>query len=195
MTILETAQSQDPVRYVHHATGTVMVKIAAGDVYVTEVDEQITTVLGSCVAVCLRSAATGRGGANHFMLPGDSAAQPENTRYGIAAIAQLVQRLLEDGSSIGNLEAKIFGGASVIPASTDIGGMNIRCAYEQLARHKVPVIAADVGLRLPRKIIFDPKTGKVQLQRLRMAYRDLVLQRERESLDRLLSNEHKETPG
>ncbi len=36
--------------------------------------EVLSTVLGSCVAACLRDHATGLGGMNHFLLPGDAPA-------------------------------------------------------------------------------------------------------------------------
>ena len=166
-----------------------MVKVAAGDVYVTDADEHITTVLGSCISVCLRSTVTGRGGANHFMLPGHSQSDPHNLRYGITAIGHLVDRVLDGGGSTADLEAKVFGGASVIKASTDIGAMNIGCAYEELGKRRIAIASSDVGLGLPRKIVYDPKTGVVQLMRLRSAYHGLVIERERQHLDRILDKQ------
>jgi chemotaxis protein CheD len=38
----------------------------------------MTTVLGSCIAACLRDPTTGIGGMNHFLLP-DSGGRPTRT--------------------------------------------------------------------------------------------------------------------
>ena len=44
-------------------------KILPGEYYVTNCNEGITTVLGSCVAACIRDKLFGIGGMNYFMLP------------------------------------------------------------------------------------------------------------------------------
>ncbi len=40
-----------------------------GEVYVTGEPTRITTILGSCVSVCLFDARAGVAGLNHFLLP------------------------------------------------------------------------------------------------------------------------------
>ncbi|MCB1632900.1 MAG: hypothetical protein KDI23_13820, partial [Pseudomonadales bacterium] len=49
--------------------GTSMVRILPGEYFVTGDDQAISTVLGSCIAACIRCPALGIGGMNHFMLP------------------------------------------------------------------------------------------------------------------------------
>ena len=44
-------------------------KILPGEAYVTTGEEVIGTVLGSCIAACIRDPALNIGGMNHFMLP------------------------------------------------------------------------------------------------------------------------------
>ena len=44
-------------------------KILPGECYVSEQGEMIVTVLGSCIASCIRDRRLGIGGMNHFMLP------------------------------------------------------------------------------------------------------------------------------
>ena len=47
-----------------------LIRVLPGDYYVTgDPSATIVTVLGSCVAACIRNPATGFGGLNHFMLP------------------------------------------------------------------------------------------------------------------------------
>jgi len=55
-------------------------KILPGEFYVTGHDEQIVTVLGSCIAVCVRDIKSGVGGMNHFMLPSISHEQLESRK-------------------------------------------------------------------------------------------------------------------
>jgi chemotaxis receptor (MCP) glutamine deamidase CheD len=45
------------------------IRINPGGHYVTSGNELLVTVLGSCVAACIRDPVAGVGGMNHFMLP------------------------------------------------------------------------------------------------------------------------------
>ena len=49
--------------------GEIMAKIMPGEYYVTKPPEEVTTLLGSCVAACIRDPDLELGGMNHFMLP------------------------------------------------------------------------------------------------------------------------------
>ena len=44
-------------------------KVLPGEYFVTSKDMLLVTVLGSCVAACIRDQKSGIGGMNHFMLP------------------------------------------------------------------------------------------------------------------------------
>jgi uncharacterized membrane protein len=59
----------ESVRRYRNAAGTATARILPGEYYVTREDEVIDTVLGSCVAACIRNPRFGIGGMNHFMLP------------------------------------------------------------------------------------------------------------------------------
>lgn len=183
------------VRYVHQSSGAQMVKISAGDIYVAKQEEQLTTVLGSCVAVCLRHPRTCIGGMNHFMLPGSPARDANRQtelamfgRYGQSALEALARSVLACGGRAAELEAKVFGGAKVIELTQDIGAANAQAAANWLRAQGIPIAASDVGGEQPRKIVYDPSTGVVQLQRLRSSYRGLVVERERTALDQLLAD-------
>ncbi|XOV83185.1 MAG: chemotaxis protein CheD [bacterium] len=186
----------EPVRYIHQATGATMVKVSAGEIFVTAGEELITTVLGSCVAVCMRNTRSGLGGMNHFMLPGSrsSMAEPNlaNThnspRYGEYAMTSLIGALIDREDEIADLEAKIFGGAHVIELNSEIGRANISFAISYLKEQKIRVAALDVGSDYPRKLIYDPKSGVIRLQRLRSAYRGYVAQNERRNLNNLIAS-------
>ena len=90
-------------------------KILPGEYFVTGRDMVLVTVLGSCVAACIRDRISGIGGMNHFMLP-DSGGDRSNPlvgasmRYGSYAMEILINQLIKLGASRASLEAKVFGG-------------------------------------------------------------------------------------
>ena len=83
-----------------------------GQLVVSVMPAAITTILGSCVAVCLWEPHRGIGGMNHFMLPmaagNGSASSP---RFGPAAMEQLLTQVREAGARPPLLRARIYGGA------------------------------------------------------------------------------------
>ncbi|MGV8776346.1 chemoreceptor glutamine deamidase CheD, partial [Pseudomonas aeruginosa] len=93
------------------------VKLLPGEYFASGEDLVIVTVLGSCVSVCLRDPLNGIAGMNHFMLPerglGGDPASP-SARYGSHAMELLINRMLALGASRERLQAKVFGGGSVL---------------------------------------------------------------------------------
>jgi chemotaxis protein CheD len=135
-----------------------------GQLFVAERPTVITTILGSCVAVCLWDPHKGIGGMNHFMLPmhaGGSAASP---RFGNVAMEQLVTKLRDAGARLPNLRARVFGGACMFKAmqSPDhLGSKNSMLALEDLARRGIEIAQAEVGGTRGRKLVFYSDTGAV----------------------------------
>ena len=56
-------------RYYDPHMKSVAAKILPGECYVSNRGEMVVTVLGSCIAACIRDKTLGVGGMNHFMLP------------------------------------------------------------------------------------------------------------------------------
>jgi chemotaxis protein CheD len=107
----------------------------------------IRTVLGSCVAVCLVDRHCRAVGMNHYVLPGGPDG-PFNYRYGSAATEELIQRMIWLGCAMGDLRAKVFGGAAVLPfgvAEDTVGTKNVAIALELLRRRSIPVVARRTG--------------------------------------------------
>lgn len=124
----------------------------------------VSTILGSCVAVCLFDKVLEVGGINHYMLPlwnGQGLASP---KYGNIAIDKLLERMEAMGCRRVNLVAKVFGGGEVIDTSThfQIGARNIDQAFAQLRELGIPVVAKSVGGQNGRKIEYDTETGAVR---------------------------------
>lgn len=159
-------------------------KILPGEYYVTTQDELITTVLGSCVSACIRDPAMRIGGMNHFMLPSGSADSRdvinEATRYGNFAMEKLINDVLKNGGRRDKLEIKLFGGGNVLKnmGATDIGGRNIQFVREYLKTEGFKIVAEDLGDIYPRKVIYDPISGRVQMKKLRKLHNDTITRRE-----------------
>jgi chemotaxis protein CheD len=123
--------------------------------------DEIDTVLGSCIAVCLYDTKLKIGGMNHYMLPlwnGEGLASP---KYGNIAINKLVEKMMKMGSSRQNLIAKVFGGANQINSSTNVGERNAQIAREQLATLGIRLVLENTGGTIGRKIKFNTCTGVV----------------------------------
>lgn len=120
-------------RYWDHKRQAFSAKLLPGEYYVTGSEEIITTVLGSCVAACVRDKALRIGGMNHFMLPicthigvWENTHNNLATRYGSVAMEHLINTIMKRGGKRKNLEVKLFGGGSVLNTLMDIGDRNIQ---------------------------------------------------------------------
>ena len=125
----------------------------------------LTTILGSCVAACIRDPVVGIGGMNHFLLPGEegpSAVGGEGLRYGVQSMELLVNALLRRGARRERLEVKLFGGARLIDGLTDVGSQNAIFA-ERFVRDE-GLVHAGGSLRgdRARRIQFWPVSGRAR---------------------------------
>lgn len=141
--------------------------IHVGEIHVDVGSVAISTVLGSCVAVCLYDKKLGIGGMNHYLLPFWNGNGLQSPKFGNISIPKLIEAMLDMGANFKTMEAKIFGGASMnIPVSQNmmIGEKNILVAKEILKEYKIAIVASDVGGENGRKIQFNLEHGKVLLK-------------------------------
>ncbi len=135
----------------------------------------VTTVLGSCVSVCLWDPVNRIGGINHYMLPfwnGHGLATP---RYGSIAIEKLLEKMFELGCKKENLIAKVFGGAKVLNTKSnylDIGNNNINIAKSILAQKNIQILSNSTGGEQGRKLKFYTESGVVLMKFLNKSYSD-----------------------
>lgn len=166
-------------------------KLLPGEFYATGRDMVLVTVLGSCVAACIRDRVSGIGGMNHFMLPdsGHDQSNPisSSARYGTYAMEMLINQITKLGAKRPNLEAKVFGGGNVLRGFTvaNVGERNSRFALDYLATEKIKVVAQDLLDVYPRKVYFFPATGKVMVKKLIRNHNETVAEREKEYSSRL----------
>ncbi len=149
----------------HHVT------IHIGGVYASREPAVIRTVLGSCIAACLRDPTTGVGGMNHFMLPAPPNGDGEGdlTRFGVHAMELLIGEIQKLGGERERLQAKVFGGGHVLDIAESDDGVpqqNIRFIFQFLRTEGIPLMAHDLGGRGARHIQFDTGSGTVRLKRL-----------------------------
>jgi chemotaxis protein CheD len=145
------------------------VYLQPGQIHVAAQPTTITTILASCVAVCLFDPRHRIGGMNHFLLPQIIEGDKAPGRFGPLATRLLIERLRELGSTHQDLKAKVFGGASVLdalvrPGRISIGEENAQCALAVLAAENIPVVASDFGGRRGRKVVFRTEDGTAMIK-------------------------------
>lgn len=146
-----------------------MTYVHPGHLHVGRGDERVTTILGSCVAVCLHDPHAGLGGLNHFLLPHSTNDGESSPRYARPAIERLVDLMLKEGARASRLQASVIGGARVLLAFPDgdhLGLRNAAAATAVLASLRIPVRSSDVGGDRGRKLVFTPRDGTHQVHYL-----------------------------
>lgn len=136
-----------------------------GKIIVTKDDAQITTILGSCVAVALQDRTNKISGLNHYLMPKNLNNDRPSGRFGEFAIKIMIDEMLKLGAVRQNLEAKVYGGANVltdVDIGFGIGQKNIALAHQLLAEYKIPIREHNTGGERSRKIIFHTKEFSVE---------------------------------
>jgi chemotaxis protein CheD len=149
------------------------VKLMPGEYHVASAEIAEVTVLGSCVAACIRDRIKGIGGMNHFMLPGaDSSKEVDPVglagRYGAFAMEQLINELIKRGGRKSSFEAKLFSGGHVMRNFTtmNVGERNAGFVLEFLRTEGIRVASQDLLDFLPRRVAFFPATGRALCKKL-----------------------------
>lgn len=160
------------------------IKVLPGEYYATRERKLIVTVLGSCISVCLRDPVMGVGGMNHFLLPTDERDESNmltaSARYGVYAMEILINHLMKLGAKKELLQAKIFGGANVLPGmpNSKVGEKNTEFVRLYLSREHIEVYSSDLQGAQPRKVFFFTDTGKVLIKKLKSAHIAPLVNRE-----------------
>ncbi len=162
--------------------------------WAVETQQPLATLLGSCVAVCLFDPSLKIGGMNHFMLPemgrgrhGDV----DSLLSGDFAMEALLNALLGKGAKKARLQAKAFGGGTIIDVgegAPSIGLRNSGFAKEWLQREGIPLVSSDFLGPWSRKIVFVPFNGEAFCKRMvtNMATTEVVAREERAYAETLL---------
>jgi chemotaxis receptor (MCP) glutamine deamidase CheD len=132
-----------------------------GQIFVTRDPVTISTILGSCAAVCLWDRHKRAGGMNHYLLPEGLTEGPNRLRYGNVANAELLNQVLGLGCEMRNLQAKIFGGSSAfaVDLSHSVGSRNVELAESFLRSEGIPVVEKEVSGKHGRRLVFQITDG------------------------------------
>ena len=146
-------------------------KILPGEYFVTEQEVVLITLLGSCVAACVRDAEMRIGGMNHFLLPDNPRQDPTGAapaRYGADAMEVMINQLVKMGARRHRLQAKVFGGANVLRGLNErnVGVRNSEFVVDFLRVEGIPLMAHDLGGTQARKVAYFPATGEARVKRL-----------------------------
>lgn len=158
-------------------------KLKPGDYIVSAKEIKITTLLGSCVSICLYDPINKIMGMNHYLTSvehqtGDGQNFSEIGKSGQGAMEQVIKGMLRLGAAYPHLKAKAFGGASVIPVETkhkhnnnwkltDIADQNVAFAKKYLEQAKIPLISHDLGGTEGRVIYFDSRDFSVHVRKIK----------------------------
>lgn len=139
--------------------------------WLVERERPMSTLLGSCVAVCMFDPGVQLGGMNHFMLPTmkrGSGDDVDSVLSGDYAMEVLLNGLIGRGALRQRIRAKAFGAGTIISslAATGIGQRNAEFARDWLEREKIPLLASDFLGPWSRKILFVPATGDAYCRRM-----------------------------
>lgn len=150
-----------------------VVTIFPGECYISNTNEIISTVLGSCISVCLYDIKNNIGGMNHFMLPQGKPnseklftadqylnmdeLSSKSMRFGITAMEVLLAMMVKKGAKRENLRAKIFGGGNVLSSMTTsptVGEKNIIFVKSYLKTEQIRIENENISGNIGRKIFF-----------------------------------------
>ncbi len=149
-----------------------------GEHYVTREPMVLSTLLGSCVSVCLFDPVARVMGMNHFLLPMHHFVRREPVlasdagRYGLWAMELIINGMFNLGARREHLRAKVFGGANVLalihhlPERFNIGTSNVQFVRHFLERDQIPLVAEDLGGDQARQIHFHGADFSVYVRRV-----------------------------
>jgi chemotaxis protein CheD len=146
-----------------------IIRLKPGEMLISREPCQVTTVLGSCLAVTLFNGQLGLAAICHAMLPclsaRETAGLPPPGKYLNHALPVMFEAFRQARLAPEEIEVKMFGGADVLhhfaPKGQSIGSANIHMARYWLSQERLTIKAANVGGALGRKIRFDTRTGEV----------------------------------
>ncbi|MFD2443546.1 chemotaxis protein CheD [Bacillus sp. CGMCC 1.16607] len=150
-----------------------VVKVGISELKVIKSPSTIrTSGLGSCVGVVVYDQTVQIAGLAHVMLPDSSLSKVAGmniAKYADTAVKELISQLMKSGARMGNLKAKLAGGAQMFQFTTSsdvmrIGPRNVDAVKKELQDLRIPVIAEDVGGNSGRTIEFNPKTCMLEIR-------------------------------
>ena len=150
-----------------------------GEIWVGQKPVVVSTVLGSCISATLFHPATSSAAICHAMQP--RCPHPHHCttecigryRYVDCAIESICRMMEDFGLRRREVEAKLFGGASMIKhrqseiSPIPMGEQNIQAGMETIQKCGLNLRVVNAGGPVGRKIVFNCATGIVMMKRLK----------------------------
>lgn len=134
------------------------IKVNIGELKVAKGNFKLVAYgIGSCVVIVCYDKYAPVAGMLHAILPEKKKGAKDNKFVDIG-IENLVKELINLDVSINNMEAKIFGGATMFDIKSDsesIGERNVKKAKEILLKKGIKIAGEDTGSNYGRTIEFD----------------------------------------
>jgi chemotaxis protein CheD len=114
--------------------------------------------IGSCVVIVCYDRARPVAAMLHGMLPEKPGKKEDSNRYLDSGIENMVKAMLDAGSGINTMEAKIFGGARMFDVKQEgdsIGDRNVKKAKEILEKKGIKITGQDTGNAYGRNIEYS----------------------------------------
>jgi chemotaxis protein CheD len=150
-----------------------------GEIHFSETSAQVTTILGSCLAVTMWEPNLKIGAICHALLPSCPNSEkcsrecPDQFKYVECTIAWMIEKFQERAIKRSTIECKVFGGGDMFPPSVEdekrlsVGKQNVKMALRILKMEGLRVVAQDLEGTIGRKIIFNSENGQVLMKRIR----------------------------
>ena len=124
----------------------------------------ITYALGSCIGICFYDASVRLGALLHIMLPEAPEKIDNIFKYADTGIPETLKKMESLGGNRNRITAKICGGAQMFSVPGDnqfgnIGKRNSDSVKMTLLRHRIRLLASDVGGTVARTVELDASTG------------------------------------
>lgn len=153
-----------------------VIPLHIAEIIISDRPSIISTVLGSCISVCLYAPLKKIGGMIHYALPSpdyeslgilSESSSDKQLRYGNYAIPLLIEKMVEKTNlTAEHFIAKIVGGAQIesqLKTLRQIGDINIATAEKILKRYHIPIEGRDVGGKVGKRLFFYTETGRVRV--------------------------------
>jgi chemotaxis protein CheD len=133
-----------------------------GYIFLADKPTIISTVLGSCVSVCMYDRKRRVGAMNMFLYPVVTEKSKATAMYGNVSTLMLIRMMENNGSKKKHLEAQVIGGGHNPEVSEkNIGMENVNIALKVLEKQGIAVVSKDEGGEKGRKVVFNTATSEI----------------------------------
>ena len=153
--------------FIWHIWDKTIFYLEPGECHWGEKNDVITTVLGSCVAICLWHPKIYIGGMSHVKLTGKRISRREvyNLHYSDDVIWFIIDKIYNLKTSPEDYVVKLFGGSSMFKTSNkSLGDLLVRDIINRLINNGFRIQSKNIGGNFARKLYFVISTGHVWMK-------------------------------